>query len=134
MTASGGRPTKLTPALQKQYVAALKRLHYFETAAAAVGISCRTVQRWRKRGRRDPNGLHGEFCRAIKKALAEVESGWLKGVAQGGPRWQSLAWLLERRYPERWGTHAREIRQIRRELAELEQIIRPVQQGGQEHS
>jgi len=40
------RPTKLTPAVQKKIVDAIKAGNYMETAAAYAGISKQTLYNW----------------------------------------------------------------------------------------
>ena len=58
-----------------------------------------------KRGERQPDGPYGEFCRALKRADLEAELACLRQIkeaAQNGD-WRAAAWMLERRYPEKWG-------------------------------
>jgi len=60
-----------------------------------------------------------EFANQIRKAEATLEVVQLKNIENSGKRdWRASAWLLERKYPEKFGT--RKIADIsRRKLAEL---------------
>ena len=117
-------PTKLTPELQTTYLAALKRCYYLETAADHVGITRITVYRWIKEGKRTPDSPQGQFCEAVRRVLAENEAVNLDEIQRhGATTWQALAWLCERSAPERWGTQNREVRELKKELAELKDML-----------
>jgi transposase len=105
MATKTGRPTKLTRDLERSYLDALRRTRYLETAADLAGIHRVTLKRWLKRGRREP-GPYREFCIAVKKVLAESEANNV-GEIESAEEWQASAWLLERRFPERWGRKER---------------------------
>jgi hypothetical protein len=63
-----------------------------EAAARTVGVSDRTVRRWRRAGDLD-----------LAQALAESELALGAVVAWSAPRsWRAAAFLLERQFPERW--------------------------------
>ena len=94
-----------------------------------------------------------QFLRCIKKAEAEAENEWLKGVAHiasgnavtttvteeidasgnvktrttrtvtGLGSWQAYAWLLERRHPERWARTERPASSIDSGTLDPEEII-----------
>lgn len=126
----GGRPTKLTPAVQQQVVNAIQAGNYIEVAAAHAGISRPVLYQWMKKGRaaqlRGEVTRCAEFVDAIEKALADGEvrdvaliaraaSGIAAQIdAQGNviapaiaPQWQASAWRLERRMPDKWGRRQR---------------------------
>lgn len=66
-----------------------------ERAAAAHGVRPSTMRSHRKR--------HPEFASAIKEAEAEAEQGYLSRILKHTDRqWTAAAWVLERRWPERW--------------------------------
>ncbi len=99
------RPTKLSPQRQAQICEYVAQGHSREIAAQACGIAATTVYRWMKRGETEPDGPFGEFCMALKRADAEAEIACLrriKAAAEAGD-WRAAAWMLERRYPEKWG-------------------------------
>ncbi|MFA4971966.1 MAG: hypothetical protein WC683_05085 [bacterium] len=114
----GGRPTKLTPAIQKSITDMISLGNYIETASALAGISKNTLYDWLRRGAREKQRLHDnprarmkkkeapfvEFSDSVERALAESESvdiGYIATAAK--TQWQAAAWRLERRFPDRWG-------------------------------
>ena len=116
-----GRPTKLTPKLTREVADLVRAGNYLETAAAAVGVSRSTLNKWIRDGRRirddldrgprDPKGLTAaegrvaQFSAAIGKARALSEAEALDRIAEAGRAgsWQADAWRLERKYPDRYG-------------------------------
>jgi transposase-like protein len=106
-----GAPTRLTPEISDRIVALVRRGSYRETACAAVGVSSRTLRRWLQRAR--DGGPHSQrykrFAEAVDRAEAEAESIAAAAIIQAGKEdWRALAWILERRGPQRWNPkHAR---------------------------
>ena len=85
----GGRPTKFTPAVQKE-IARLFFLCFTDAQVAFyVGVNERTIRRARA----------GEFCPAIKKAEMEREANYRQRTWDGADGWQGTAWNLERKHP-----------------------------------
>lgn len=93
-----------------------------DQAAAIGGISKRTIQRWMKDGREDveadvpvSKSKFRRFYLAVVVAEAEFEQTALQGIAAAGAaghqNWTAYAWLLERKWPERYG---------KREVVQLE--------------
>lgn len=112
----GGRPCKLTPAVQRDMCAYLAEGNYLETACAMVGVSKAAVMTWLKNGHKaadrwdrgyeldEKEKKYKRFTAAIKKAEAQAEAAALKELRlMAGEAWQSIAWRLERRHPSRWG-------------------------------
>jgi transposase len=104
-----GRPSKRTPEAEKRILDALRAGNYVEAACAYGGISIETYSQWRKK--------FPEFLEATQKAIAESEVA-LVATIRKDESWQSKAWLLERRFNDRWGkqkhdhNHAGEIRVV----------------------
>lgn len=101
-----GRKTKLTPALIKDAAKLLKGGNYVSTVCEFLGIGETTWYRWMKEGEVAKSGLKREFWESIKKAEAEAEIRLitdLQKIAEADQKWQALAWMLERKYPDRWG-------------------------------
>jgi hypothetical protein len=100
-----GRPTKLTPEAQEQITSLVRAGASSEVAAQAAGIGRRTFTRWMQLGEsaRTGSALRG-FYDAVERARAEAESVLVTRIAQAASRgsWPAAAWLLERRFPERW--------------------------------
>jgi hypothetical protein len=74
-----------------------------ETVAAFLGITRMTWWRWEQLGEQQPDSVYGEFCYVVEKAQAASEIGMLRSIRYGAPGWQSNAWIMERRFPQRWG-------------------------------
>ena len=112
-----GRPTDLTPEAVAEVAYLLPRTLYLRTVADFLGVHRSSVYRWLERGRREEKRLrrptakpkpseaiYKQFCDAYKKGLAEGEIRAVAAIRQAAAEsWQAAAWLLERRFPERWG-------------------------------
>lgn len=131
-----GRPRELTRTIIKEVADLIPRTLYIETVADAIGVHRVTINRWLKDGgkeqRRRERGkehnrkydLHCEFCIAVKKALAGAESDHLQQIqAAGTQQWQALAWVLERRFLNKWSLNRAEVRELKKRLTELEKSI-----------
>lgn len=106
-----GRPTKLTSDLTKQIAKLLTDGNYVETVCDYVGLSRSTFYEWLERGENAEDGTDiefAEFSDTIKKAIASVEMETVKSVRKGPMNWQSKAWWLERRHPDRWGNRGKQ--------------------------
>lgn len=100
----GGRPTKLTPELQELLCRIISEGNYLETACAIAGIRRQTVRNWMRTGARQKRGAKREFLDAIKKAFATAEAKNVRIIATAASeQWTAAAWMLERKYPKRWG-------------------------------
>ncbi|MBT2601816.1 hypothetical protein J7E55_01915 [Bacillus sp. ISL-53] len=101
-----GRKTKLTPKLIVDAAKLIKVGNYVVAVCEYLGIDESTWYRWMRDGEHAKTGLKREFYKTIKKANAEEEIRLiadLQKIAQVDLKWQALAWILERKYPERWG-------------------------------
>jgi hypothetical protein len=66
-----------------------------DRAAQASGITPSTLRAHRRR--------HPEFATAIKEAESMAEQGFLARIIKHTDKqWTAAAWILERRWPERW--------------------------------
>jgi len=66
-----------------------------DRAAQASGVTPSTLRAHRKR--------HPEFATAIKEAESTAEQGFLARILKHTEKqWTAAAWMLERRWPERW--------------------------------
>lgn len=99
-----GRPTKLTPEVQKKIVDAIRAGNYKEVAARYAGIGETTFYEWLKKGGQCKNGVYTEFQKAVKNAEAEAEVRDVALIEMAAKEnWTAAAWRLERRHPDRWG-------------------------------
>ena len=109
MSKALGRKTKLTPELQEKVCAALRVGNYATVAIQYAGISEHTYYEWLVRGEREPGSIYGDFFRAVRKAEADAEVESVAIIeAAGRDQWQARAWLLERKYPYKWGRFERQ--------------------------
>lgn len=109
-----GRPSKLTEKAQETICEALRVGCYREAAARAAGIGHTTLYRWLEQGEadeeRDEDSPHRAFREAVLAAEAwgEVDAVELiRKAARNPTTWQAAAWLLERKYADRWGRRER---------------------------
>jgi hypothetical protein len=108
--ARAGRPTKLTPELHTEIVRTIKAGNYIETAAAMAGVNRDTLREWVRQGIRRGNGKYHAFALDVEQAMAHAEVMDVLGIRKAGEReWTARAWLLERRFPDRWGKRGSEV-------------------------
>jgi transposase len=112
-----GRPTMLD--INKAYAVlhAISQAGSIEGAAALNGISATTYYNWMRHGKRmteweaEGNRLDPEderfaiLYRNVNQALAHLETRNFEKVQNAAMEgvWQAAAWILERRFPGRWG-------------------------------
>lgn len=120
-----GRPTTLTPAMQKRFVKAVK-FNYFETAAAMCALHPRTARRWMKRGADEldriedgkppipKEAVFAAFASGVRKAEGDGEGEQVERLVKHGENDpSSVIRFLERKYPKKWGNRL----QVTQELA-----------------
>jgi transposase len=127
-----GRPSKFTPERAARIVEALQIGAYRETAAEYGGISTRCFYDWIDLGTKaledgedgerpplnaealaaDPDAdpilppiqTFAQFVQAVKDAEAQTEVRSLSIIQTASTEtWQAAAWLLERKFPNRYG-------------------------------
>lgn len=86
--------SKYTPERIKKIYEALRLGLSYKSSAQYGGISEDTFYEWIK--------VHPEFSEGIKQAEIESEKELVEYI-RNDVSWQSKAWMLERRLPERWG-------------------------------
>jgi hypothetical protein len=99
-----GRPTKLTPDVQRLIVEAVAAGNYYEAASERGGIDYKTFRRWMVEGEAAKSGAKRDFFLAVSKAQADAEvavvAHWRRQIPDN---WQAARDFLARRFPERWG-------------------------------
>jgi len=118
----GGRPTKLTPAIIEKVRTFLPVCMYIETLTDSLEIERKTYYNWYSRGEveakrmeeagedepHEREALYLQFFSAVKKGLADGEMAAAARINVASQNtWQAAAWLLERRFPEKWGSRHR---------------------------
>ncbi len=112
-----GRPSTLTPDVQKALVRIVRAGNYLETACAHTGVDYGTCLNWLTRGKAETSGAHREFREAIEKARAYAEQVSLRQIRVAARKeWTAAAWYLERTKPERWGRANRDKLELTGEL------------------
>lgn len=114
---------ELTEEIIERLVGDIRTGSFLVDAARREGISRWTLQRWRARGRLEPNTIYGQLEERIKAAEASLfdELGAeARSVARREGDWRGLAWYAAKRCPERYGEHPTDIaEQVHRELDDL---------------
>lgn len=128
---AGGRPSLISDAIIYEVEKALTAGAFVATAADFAGITRETFYAWLKRGeaernrrsalskplealtgkprerelaRRAEEALYLKFSDTVKRTQASAEVSALAGITSAGREsWQALAWLLERKFPDRYG-------------------------------
>jgi hypothetical protein len=102
----------LTARLGRKLVKLVADLGAIEPAARLCGVPPQTVRGWLARGEnrhsqgRPSTPEYVAFVAAIEKALGQWECDRLARITAAGKQptnWTANAWLLERRWPERYG-------------------------------
>jgi hypothetical protein len=121
-----GRP-KISPEKQQVILNAVRAAVPLNRAAALAGVHVSTVHAWKAKGKVAKDGPYREFFDALKreegvfitKALTEIQA-----IAKNAKQWTAWAWILERRWPEEFGQSRHEITELKKQLKELENLIR----------
>lgn len=144
--AGAGRPSDLTQEVIDDVKRLLPIVLYVETVANYIGIDRVQFWRWLKRGgkehkrlTKDPNAevieserLYLEFRNAIKKAEAEGEIYDLGVIkAASATHWQAAAWRQERRHNDRWGSDKQAISDLKKQVADLMEIVQALHASSQ---
>jgi len=98
-----GRPTKLTPEVQKQICDSVALGNSQEAAAGEAGIHEDTLYHWLKlaKTRRAP---YAGFSEELHKARSENEANLLKVIHRHTiTDWRAAQWLLTVKRPDRYG-------------------------------
>tara|TARA_Y100000004_G_C8948076_1_gene427222 strand:+ start:759 stop:1190 length:432 start_codon:yes stop_codon:yes gene_type:complete len=102
------KPYKLDEQLTERLLNAIKLGSYIEHACAYAGINSSTYRRWRSLAE-DNLEPYKSLFEKIQQAEAEGiirRIGRIEKQAQEG-NWQADAWLLERKYPDKFGRRDR---------------------------
>lgn len=95
-----GRPTKLTPAVQRRILKAIEAGCTIEHAAQAAGIHKATLHRWRQQGAEAKTGILRDFCDALEiaegKAVEKLFGDLQEASSKGNIK--STIFILERRF------------------------------------
>lgn len=99
-----GRKSKLTKERVDKICDALRKGNYVQTACQSVGISQTTYYKWKELGEQGVEPYKTEFLEPTQEAEALGELALQENIydcANEG-NWTASAWILERKYPNRW--------------------------------
>jgi len=103
----------------------LLKTNFRWVVAKRLGLSAKSFKRWMRLGEEYPGGIYSRFRDAVLKAEAEAECRAVSAIYSSGIEGQAqhLEWLLERKYPNRWGKYRGELVGLQRRLKELEKEV-----------
>ena len=125
-----GRRTKLIPEMIDAAVILILDGNYRADVAKAISIGSRTFTTWMKNGREFPDGIYGQFRRAVLKAEGDFKTravGEIVSAAKDDP-WLMLA-FLERKYPAQFGKFRAELGNLKRKARQLERLLEQIENG-----
>jgi len=104
----GGATQKLTRAFLKKFCELLKECPSISNACARANIDRSTYYKWIRKARTpEATKIYKDFLIQTQAALAEFEAACLAKIEDHGNKsWQAMAWLLERRFREKYGINA----------------------------
>jgi predicted DNA-binding transcriptional regulator AlpA len=99
------RPSKYTPELQRRVCLLIAAGNTVAISVQAAGVARRTFYNWMN----DDRLPYVSFQAAVASARGESEAMLVSRVARAASAgsWRAAAWLLERRFPERWSKKVR---------------------------
>ena len=102
-----GRPPKLTAEMIEQYCDLLIQGQTVSRAAVLTGISESTIYRWLTLGKKEgAEPIYAELVERVTEATECSEFELLQRLRKAADKpehWRATAWMLERRFPERYG-------------------------------
>jgi hypothetical protein len=124
-----GRPTSLTPDIEKKVVAALQAGNYFNIACRHAGIDPATGHKWLAWADGRDYGTKGKcpkdnepfrkFRDAVVRATADAEVHAVAMLRKAMPEdWRAAAEYLRRRNVDRWGRERVDVHVAMREYGE----------------
>ena len=111
-----GQPTKISDALVAKVCELIEEGNFIDTAAVCAGISYGTYYNWIKWGDKNhqdfKGGAYENFFKAVKSAERKGEHFIFQCLFDAGPKeWVKFAWILERRFPAKWGRRFQQLPQ-----------------------
>jgi hypothetical protein len=102
-----GRPPKLTAGMIEQLCDLLIQGQTIAKAAILTGISESTIYRWLVIGKKEgAEVIYVELVERVSEATECSEFELLQRMRKAGEKpdhWRATAWMLERRFPEKYG-------------------------------
>lgn len=130
--------SKLTPTVHKALVAACRDGAFRDQAASIARVSRPTFNRWLREGRRESetdiayeDARYRQLYEDVCEAESEFEQELLDRIKTTGMNtrsphaWTANAWILERKYPHRYGRTDRLQVETDRPLVEINVVADP---------
>jgi hypothetical protein len=115
----GPTPRKLTVGTIQIAAMLLAQGNYRSVVARRIGISPSTWARWVNLSKKYPRSLYRLFADAVAGAEASFETIAVEAIRQAGTvDVAHMEWLLERKFPERWGRFRGETGELKRHIRE----------------
>ena len=119
-----GRPSILTPDVQRRLCEAVAAGNTRHDAAEYAGIGESTLRRWLAQGRHRRSGKFRALLAAVKKAEADAVVRNVAIIQKAAPKsWQAAAWWLERKRAKDWSQGRDLVRQLAKEVKELKTLV-----------
>ena len=99
------RPSKLTPEIQQIIGDNIALGLTYRLAAESAGVTYKTLNEWNQKGQTEKSGKYYQFAQYIKKCNVEGALkllNRLNDAAEDG-NCQVCMWILERRFPTKFG-------------------------------
>ena len=134
-TSKGGRPSNLTVERKKTLITNIELGLNLEQACKASGVGYSTFREWMRVAEgthplRSPkpgsaeHKMYTEFSEEINIAIANSELKLLQKIdKQVSTDWRAGAWILERRFPQRWSNQNRVVQLADEKVASILQNI-----------
>lgn len=99
-----GKQTELTSDIRQKIVAAIGAGNFYEVACSLAGIQTETFYQWLAFGEEGQSEIYQSFAEEVKRAEAIAEAKRLQVIVEASvSNWQAAKWLLEKRFPHKWG-------------------------------
>ena len=119
-----GRPSILTPDVQRRLCEAVAAGNTRHDAAEYAGIAESTLRAWLAKGKRQRRGKYRALLAAVKKSEADAVVRNVAIIQKAGPKsWQAAAWWLERKRADDWSQGRDLVRQLAKEVKELKKLV-----------
>jgi len=111
-----GRSPEITPEISKYLIDAISDGVPYAVAIEAAGFCEATIYNWLNYGIADRESGKETLCRTFLESIKKVEMAYIREllskVKDGVDRWQSCAWILERRWRQHFGADAGIIQEL----------------------
>jgi len=117
--------TEYQKSVAKVIIDAVRRGNYIDDASRLAGMPSVCGAEWKQMGRDGKHADYVQFLIDIERAEADGVDKLIDYIQKAGEKsWQAASWLLERKYPAKFGA-GRQPEQIATPLAKIEFVMVP---------